>query len=64
MWKKLFSRRKKEDKWVNIIRDKDPNETWDILTELGDGAFGKVFKVRLRVNILFKVFYLKLKNKM
>lgn len=29
----------------NIIRDKDPNHVWEIVGELGDGAFGKVYKV-------------------
>ncbi|XP_045189184.2 serine/threonine-protein kinase 10-like isoform X2 [Mercenaria mercenaria] len=30
----------------NIIRDKDPNHVWDIIGELGDGAFGKVYKAQ------------------
>ncbi len=29
----------------NIKRDEDPNEIWEIVGELGDGAFGKVYKV-------------------
>ena len=28
-----------------IKRDQDPEEFWKIVGELGDGAFGKVFKV-------------------
>lgn len=30
----------------NIITDKDPNNVWEIVGELGDGAFGKVYKVQ------------------
>ena len=29
----------------NVITDKDPNVVWEIVGELGDGAFGKVYKV-------------------
>lgn len=29
----------------NIKRDVDPNQLWEIVGELGDGAFGKVYKV-------------------
>ncbi|XP_061204248.1 serine/threonine-protein kinase 10-A-like [Neopsephotus bourkii] len=32
-----------------IRRDADPEETWLLLGELGDGAFGKVFKAQNRV---------------
>ncbi|KAL4231906.1 hypothetical protein ACF0H5_009482 [Mactra antiquata] len=34
----------------NIIRDKDPNNIWEIVGELGDGAFGKVYKAQNREN--------------
>eukprot|EP00057_Strongylocentrotus_purpuratus_P024658 XP_011679132.1 PREDICTED: serine/threonine-protein kinase 10 [Strongylocentrotus purpuratus] len=47
---KFFARKRKEDKFLNIIRDRDPNETWEILSELGDGAFGKVYKARNKHN--------------
>lgn len=30
-----------------IKSDADPNEFWEIVGELGDGAFGKVYKVNL-----------------
>ncbi|XP_057258572.1 serine/threonine-protein kinase 10-like [Pezoporus wallicus] len=33
----------------HIRRDVDPEETWLLLGELGDGAFGKVFKAQNRV---------------
>ena len=29
----------------NITRDTDPLEQWQQISELGDGAFGKVYKV-------------------
>ncbi|XP_052772331.1 serine/threonine-protein kinase 10-like isoform X2 [Mya arenaria] len=34
----------------DIITDKDPNLVWDIVGELGDGAFGKVYKAEHREN--------------
>ena len=29
--------------------DQNPNQHWDFVGELGDGAFGKVYKVRERL---------------
>jgi len=37
--------KKKVRHYQYIKRDADPNELWEIVGELGDGAFGKVFKV-------------------
>lgn len=36
---------KKKKVYNNIKMDCDPEEYWDMIGELGDGAFGKVYKV-------------------
>lgn len=41
---KLGSEKKKKQ-YEHVRRDEDPEEVWEIIGELGDGAFGKVFKV-------------------
>ena len=41
---KLGSEKKKKQ-YKHVRRDENPEEVWDIIGELGDGAFGKVFKV-------------------
>lgn len=42
----LSEKKKRPPRWYeHIKRDVDPEETWLVLGELGDGAFGKVFKV-------------------
>lgn len=38
---------KKKKQYEHVRRDENPEEIWDIIGELGDGAFGKVFKVGL-----------------
>lgn len=38
---------KKKPQHSFIKFDADPNEFWEIVGELGDGAFGKVYKVTL-----------------
>lgn len=41
-----FSDKKKAPRrYEGVKRDVDPEEVWRVLGELGDGAFGKVFKV-------------------
>ncbi|CAB3362768.1 Hypothetical predicted protein [Cloeon dipterum] len=39
---------KKKKVFNNIKMDIDPEETWEMVGELGDGAFGKVYKARRR----------------
>lgn len=41
---KLGPERKKKQ-YDHVQRDVNPEETWELLGELGDGAFGKVYKV-------------------
>lgn len=47
LFKKLFSGggRKKKKEYPHLIQNVDPLESWQKIGELGDGAFGKVFKV-------------------
>ncbi|XP_070831816.1 STE20-like serine/threonine-protein kinase [Chaetodon trifascialis] len=42
---KLGSEKKKKQ-YEHVRRDENPEEIWDIIGELGDGAFGKVFKAQ------------------
>ena len=42
----LGKKRQPKD-YPNITRDVDPMEKWKIVGELGDGAFGKVYKVAM-----------------
>lgn len=37
--------KKKAKHYENVKRDVNPEDIWTVLGELGDGAFGKVFKV-------------------
>ncbi|KAM4611995.1 STE20-like serine/threonine-protein kinase [Polymixia lowei] len=42
---KLGSEKKKKQ-YEHVHRDENPEEIWEIIGELGDGAFGKVFKAQ------------------
>lgn len=46
---------KKKKLYNNIKMDCDPQEFWEMIGELGDGAFGKVYKVSIS-------FYLTIQN--
>lgn len=43
---------KKKELYKNIKRDVDPKNFWEILSEIGDGAFGKVYKAEHKENNL------------
>ncbi|XP_048876746.1 serine/threonine-protein kinase 10-like isoform X2 [Brienomyrus brachyistius] len=42
---RMGGEKKRVKQYDNLKRDVDPSESWDTLQELGDGAFGKVYKV-------------------
>ncbi|XP_048744155.2 STE20-like serine/threonine-protein kinase isoform X3 [Ostrea edulis] len=41
---------RRKSAYKNITRDVDPGHKWDIVGELGDGAFGKVYKAQNKEN--------------
>ncbi|XP_063148465.1 serine/threonine-protein kinase 10 [Candoia aspera] len=42
-----FEKRRSKE-YEHVRRDLDPNDVWEIVGELGDGAFGKVYKAKNR----------------
>lgn len=53
---------KKKKQYEHVHRDENPEEIWEIIGELGDGAFGKVYKV-IRTNLLsFNIKSIKVKS--
>lgn len=43
--------KKKLKNYEHVHRDLNPADLWEIVGELGDGAFGKVYKVNYNVYI-------------
>uniref|UniRef100_A0A670XW01 non-specific serine/threonine protein kinase n=1 Tax=Pseudonaja textilis TaxID=8673 RepID=A0A670XW01_PSETE len=41
-----FEKRRSKE-YEHVRRDLDPNDVWEIVGELGDGAFGKVYKIMI-----------------
>lgn len=37
--------KKKVKQYEHVHRDLNPNDIWELIGEIGDGAFGKVYKV-------------------
>uniref|UniRef100_A0A673XPY5 non-specific serine/threonine protein kinase n=1 Tax=Salmo trutta TaxID=8032 RepID=A0A673XPY5_SALTR len=42
-----FDIKKKAKQYEHVHRDINPNDQWEIIGELGDGAFGKVYKIMI-----------------
>jgi len=52
-FKKLFAPKPKgRTEYRNVKRNEDPFVLWEKTGELGDGAFGKVYKVRVTPPLL------------
>uniref|UniRef100_W5LMV2 non-specific serine/threonine protein kinase n=1 Tax=Astyanax mexicanus TaxID=7994 RepID=W5LMV2_ASTMX len=47
---RLGVEKKRVRQYEHLKRDVDPRESWETLGELGDGAFGKVYKAQNRVS--------------
>lgn len=44
---RLPTEKKKVKQYEHVRRNVNPAEVWELVGELGDGAFGKVYKVSL-----------------
>ena len=44
------AKKKKQSVFAHVKTDVNPEEIWEIVGDLGDGAFGKVHKARHRIN--------------
>lgn len=51
---------KKKKQYEHVHRDVNPEEIWDIIGELGDGAFGKVFKVSWECYVISAFYFFSL----
>lgn len=43
---------RKRKQYEHVHRDVNPEDSWEIVGELGDGAFGKVYKVNKTITTL------------
>ena len=52
-FRKIFAPKPKQKReFPNVKRGEDPFVHWEKIGELGDGAFGKVYKVRINISTL------------
>ncbi|XP_065071955.1 serine/threonine-protein kinase 10-like [Rhopilema esculentum] len=42
----FFSKKERKKECSNVIKGVDPNEIWELVNEIGDGTFGKVYKAQ------------------
>lgn len=45
----IYGNKNKIRKQNNLVFDTDPTSIWEIVCEIGDGAFGKVYKAKNKV---------------